>query len=413
MLTLRYLVRLIAAFLARFKGIFLISIALGILAFVVLQLLGPTIFSRSTEKIGITGRYRTDNLPDFIIGKVGDGLTKLDKSGVVEPSKEVTSDTIGYDFSDVEIELPDEKTIVFKLQNAFSPFPTVVSKPTFKKGLLGTGAWRVKNITVAGGYVQELILTNKKEGKIIYRFYPTEERAKLAYKLGQIDTLINIYDPTPLDTWKTVKTTTEPNSNQVISIFFNVQDKFLSDKTLRQALVYAVDKESFDGERAYGPLPPTSWAYNPQVKTYKYDKLRAKELIEELDEEQIKDLEIKLVTTPVLLPTAERITKYWEAIGVKTVLQVSSGIPPDYQALLAVFEIPKDPDQYSIWHSTQTATNISNYQNPRIDKLLEDGREELTLIERSKIYLDFQRFLVEDSPAAFLYHPTSFTLDRK
>ena len=440
MLTLRYLVRLLAAFLARFKGIFLISIALGIISFMVLQLLGPTLFSRSTKKIGITGRYRTDNLPNFIIGEVGDGLTKLDESGVVEPSlasswetpdkgktwyfhlrddiywqdgKEVTSDTIGYDFSDVEIELPDEKTVVFKLQNAFSPFPTVLSKPTFKKGLLGTGAWRVKNITVAGGYVQELILTNKEEGKIIYRFYPTEERAKLAYKLGQIDTLINIYDPIPLDTWKTVNAVKGSNSNQVISIFFNVQDKYLSDKTLRQALVYAIDKESFDGERAYGPLPPTSWAYNPQVKTYGYDKLRAKELIENLDEEQIKDLEIKLVTTPILLPTAERIAKYWEAIGVKTVLQVSSGIPADYQALLAVFEIPKDPDQYSIWHSTQTATNISNYQNPRIDKLLEDGREELTMVERSKIYLDFQRFLVEDSPAAFLYHPTSYTINRK
>ncbi len=166
MLTLRYLIRLIKAFLTRFKGILLIGVALGIVFFVVLQILGPTVFTRSTERIGITGRYRTDNLPDFIIEKVGDGLTKLDENGIAEPSlasswetpdkgktwffhldeerfwqddKKVTSDTIGYDFSDVEIELPDDKTIVFKLQNAFSPFPTVVSKPTFKKGLLGTG----------------------------------------------------------------------------------------------------------------------------------------------------------------------------------------------------------------------------------------------------------------------------------
>ncbi len=440
MLTLRYLIRLIAAFLGRFKGLLFLSFALGILSFIILRILGPTLFSQSTEKIGITGRYRADNLPDSIISKVGDGLTKVDESGVVEPSlasswetpdkgktwffylrddiywqdgKQVTSDTIKYDFSDVEIETPDEKTIVFKLQNAFSPFPTVVSKPTFKKGLLGTGEWRVKKITVAGGYTQELILTNKKEGKIIYRFYPTEERAKLAYKLGYIDRLINLYDPTPLDTWKTVKTVKESNNSQVVSVFFNVQDRYLSEKSLRQALVYAIDNKSFDEERAYGPLSPASWAYNPQVKTYSYDKLRAKELINELDEEQIKDLEIKLVTTPILLPTAERIAKYWEAIGVKTVLQVSSGIPIDYQALLAVIEIPKDPDQYSMWHSTQASTNISNYQNPRIDKLLEDGRAELTIVERSKIYLDFQRFLVEDSPAAFLYHSPAYTISRK
>ncbi|MBU0845709.1 ABC transporter substrate-binding protein [Patescibacteria group bacterium] len=426
--------------MTRFKGILFLSFALGILSFVILNLLGPTLLSRSTKKIGITGRFRTDNLPDFIINNVSDGLTKLDESGVVEPSlasswetpdkgktwffylrddiywqdgKKVTSETIGYDFSDVEIETPDEKTVIFKLSNAFSPFPTVVSKPTFKKGLLGTGEWRVKNITVAGGYVQELVLTNKEEGKIIYRFYPTEERAKLAYKLGHVDRLINIYDPTPLDSWKSVEIVKESNDNQVVSIFFNVQDKYLSEKSLRQALVYAIDKESFDGERAYGPLSPTSWGYNPQVKTYGYDESRAKELIEELDEEQTKDLEIKLLTTPILLPTAERIAKYWEAIGVKTVLQVSSGVPADYQALLAVFEIPKDPDQYSIWHSTQSSTNISNYQDPRIDKLLEDGRAELTILERSKVYLDFQRYLVEDSPAAFIYHPTSYTVNRK
>jgi len=33
--------------------------------------------------------------------------------------------------------------------------------------------------------------------------------------------------------------------------------------------------------------------------------------------------------------------------------------------------------------------------------------------ERKKFYLDFQRFLIEDSPAAFLYHPVSYTIVRK
>ena len=75
-------------------------------------------------------------------------------------------------------------------------------------------------------------------------------------------------------------------------------------------------------------------------------------------------------------------------------------------------DIPKDPDQYVLWHSTQP-TNISKYKNPRIDKLLEDGRVELNQETRKKIYLDFQRFLVEDSPAIFLYHPSFFTVLKK
>ena len=89
-----------------------------------------------------------------------------------------------------------------------------------------------------------------------------------------------------------------------------------------------------------------------------------------------------------------------------------TSVPVDYDAFLATVDIPKDPDQYSLWHSTQATTNISKYKNPRIDKLLEDGRTELDQDTRKKIYLDFQRFLVEDVPAIFLYHPIFYTISR-
>ena len=107
------------------------------------------------------------------------------------------------------------------------------------------------------------------------------------------------------------------------------------------------------------------------------------------------------------------IAKDWEKVGIKVNLQVISQIPSDYQAFLAIFDIPDDPDQYSMWHSTQTATNITRYQDPRIDKLLEDGRSEINIDARKRIYFDFQRFLVEDSPAVFLYYPTIYTIGRE
>jgi ABC-type transport system substrate-binding protein len=128
---------------------------------------------------------------------------------------------------------------------------------------------------------------------------------------------------------------------------------------------------------------------------------------------KIEKISINLSTAPILLDKAEAIADDWRAAGVEVNLNVISNIPSDYQAFLAIFDIPDDPDQYSIWHSTQTSTNITNYQNPRIDKLLEDGRSEIDSIARKKIYLDFQRFLVEDSPAAFLYYPTTYSVSRK
>ncbi len=122
---------------------------------------------------------------------------------------------------------------------------------------------------------------------------------------------------------------------------------------------------------------------------------------------------IKLVTTPPLLSIAEQIANHWREAGIKTTVQVSSIVPDEYQTFLTILDIPKDPDQYAFWHSTQTQTNLSGYKNPRIDKLLEDGRTQLAIEERRKIYLDFQRFLLEDIPAAFLYHPAIYTIKRK
>ena len=111
---------------------------------------------------------------------------------------------------------------------------------------------------------------------------------------------------------------------------------------------------------------------------------------------------------------AESIKKNWEEVGVKSIMQISSVVPTDFQAYLTILDVPNDPDQYLIWHSTQKdSTNISKFGNVRVDKLLEDGRLELSSEARRTLYLDFQRFLLEELPASFLYHPVTYTITRK
>jgi len=429
-----------SAYISRFKGIVFLGVLLGALIFILFRYISQLVFITNTSRIGITGRYRTESLPPSIVNMIGEGLTQIDESGNVVPKlarswetpdkgktwvfqldedtlwqdgEKLTSDSVNYTFSDVEIERPDEKTIVFKLQEPFSVFPTVVSRPTFKQGLLGTGEWKVLKISLGfSDFVQELTLVNQEKEKRLFKFYPTEEQTKLAFKLGEVDEIRGIFNPNPFTDWPTAKISKLTNENRVVVIFFDTQDSKLSDKSLRQTLAYSMVK-SYDGERAISPISPNSWAHNPTVKDYDQDIDRARKFIDELPEEFKQDLSIKLVTTPVLLTIAEKIADDWENVGVKTQIQVSSGIPIQFQAFLAIFDTPTDPDQYSIWHSTQTSTNISKYRNPRIDKLLEDGRVELDIEGRKKIYLDFQRFLVEDSPAVFLYHPSLYKIERK
>jgi len=213
MLKIRYFFRLVWAFIKRFKGILIVGIAVGIGLFFLSRFIAPALFGHGQDRIGVAGRFQTDNLPAEILSLVSRGLTKVDESGFPEPDlasswetpdkgktwifhlkdnlywqdgKKVTSKTIDYNFSDVEVEKPDEKTIVFKLKEPFSPFPGVVSRPVFKQGLLGIGDWKVTKASLVSNYIQTLVIRSPDRHKKTYRFYPTEERAKLALKLGDL-----------------------------------------------------------------------------------------------------------------------------------------------------------------------------------------------------------------------------------
>jgi peptide/nickel transport system substrate-binding protein len=441
MLQLKLTLSLLKAFWARFKKIILAAAFGGVLVFLFWHYLSPLFPGFNQKTIGLTGKFRLDNLPDFILAQVSQGLTKYAPDGQPKPDlaeswqgadsgktwtftlkknlfwqdkKPITSQDLNYTFSDALVEKPNPEQIVFKLKNAFSPFPGVVSRPVFKKGFLGSGLWRLKKITLSGNNLEKLTLihTQNRE-RLIYKFFSTEERAKLGFKLGEVDQLTGIINPAPLDAWKNVMVTGKVDTQRYVAVFLNsAKGKLTADKNLRQALNYATNKNTLGEKRALGPISPESWAFNSQVKPYDFDREHAQELLKNLSKETRDNLKLNLATTPVLLPVAEKIARNWQAIGVKTEIKVSPApTESEFDALLIIVEIPLDPDQYALWHSSQTS-NIARYQNQRIDKLLEDGRIETNLETRRKIYLDFQRFLVEDSPAIFLYHPVTYTISR-
>ncbi len=437
----RYFVRLTLAFINRFKLIFFVGILLGIFSFIFLTILIPRL-PRQTEKIGIIGEYSTNNLPDSIVKMIGSGLTTLDKLGQAQPAiaeswaasdsgkiwtfnvgknlhwqdkTSVTTADINYNFSDVSVANPDKYTIVFKLKTPLADFPVILAKPIFKQGLLGVGEWRVTGLTLAGNFIETLTLMDSNNDRKIFKFYPTEARAKLAFELGQVEKVVDLATAKPFDTWNTAKVTGNMDQQRYVAVFFNTADNVVGDKDMRQALSYGINKSMWKDNRALGPISPNSWAYNPSVKPYDHDIDRAKELIDaaKIDPAARKSLKVTLTTSPNLLDVANKIAKDWKEIGVDTSIQVTSFVPDSYQAFLATYDIPTDPDQYNTWHSTQNATNITKYKNTRIDKLLEDGRLEVDQTKRKGVYFDFQKFLLEDAPAAFLYYPTYYSVTKK
>lgn len=390
-------------------------------------------FNRPSVSQGLIGIYTLDSLPLYVTNLLSKSLVSLDKSLKPQPDlasgwqvnnnatvytfklkeglvwndgSSLKSSDIKFNLPETETSYPNSSTIEFKLADSFAPFPTFLTSPVFKENsLIGLGKYKLAQTKVSQGVAIKLVLRPKEDKslpRITIRFYPDEKTARTAFELGEIDALIGGGEPEtfknqPLLAFKKLTT-----FNKLTAIFYNTKDNLLSDKNLRRALSFASPSMPFE-ERAKTPIPPVSWAYNHEAKNYLNNLEMAKTYLDKVSLN--KEDQIILTTIPTLKNLGETIINVWKQIGIPSVLRIESGIPQNFQALLIQESIPFDPDQYLLWHSTQTKTNPSKYSSPRIDKDLEDGRKSADLEIRKEKYLDFQKVLVEDAPATFLYFP--------
>lgn len=440
---LRFYWRFFTAFISKYFTIIILGGLFGSISF----MSSPKLASffpknRSIYSIAMVGRFTQTDIPQQIQQQISFGLTFVDTSGIAVPAlassweitdegktynfkinesilwqdgSKIKSKDINYQFRDAQISYPDDGHLVIKLKDPFSPLTSVVAKPVFKSGLLGLGSYKVTSIKRNGNFITSLTLipVDKKINtpKLVYHFYPSSSIARTAFKLGQVDTIVDLTDISDLSSWPNVRTDSVVHTDRFIGVFFNNNDQFMggsNGKNIRQALAYGIDKSRFNN-RAFSPISPNSWAYNSDVKKYEYSVQKAKDMLSKSDK---LPPEINISTVPAYLSIAESIQKDWQILGLKVNVATQPDINDNFQVLVIAQAIPQDPDQYNLWHSTQ-ATNITHYHNPRIDKLLEDGRKISDFEQRKSIYLDFQRFLGEDVPVIFLFHPTTYNLSKK
>lgn len=395
--------------------------------------------------IGLVGAYEPERLPLFIQQKISRGFTQIEDNGTPkedlamswEVSKEgtryfyhlqkgllwhdgteFTAHDVNYNFKDVVIAPADRYTLKVELNEPFAPLPTLLSRPLFKSGLIGLGEYQVVRLERQGPFVESLLLqsvpqtalSDSYQKKLIeYRFYPTQKDAALSFQLGEVDSLDYLNSiPSELEKENNVTISKKVLDDRYLGLFFNLQHDPLGEKELRQALSYATP--ALDGERVLSPISDKSWAYNASVRDYSYDMDLAKSTLEKA---KFNGVEVTLSTFPEYLQYADQIVKSWKEAGVNAQVRIVHALPVDYEVFLGVQEIPSDPDQYPMWHSTQEQSNITHYNNPKIDKLLEEGRKTLDQDKRAEIYREFQRYLVEDVPVHFLIHPVVYTITRK
>jgi peptide/nickel transport system substrate-binding protein len=295
--------------------------------------------------------------------------------------------------------------------------------------------------------------------RVELRFYPSYEHTIAAYEAGEVMG----FGPILAEDMDRARAN---SSLQILSarlseyslIYLNLENpgtSFFQDKRVRQALLYALDRQKLidqvlqgQGMIIHSPMLPQSWAFDPEVKRYLYDPERALELLEnarwvlpdpnkktfdELDPEdaevRVKDgqqLEFTLITNevPNQVALAHAVAEQWGKVGVRVHVQavsmseltLSHLIPREFDAALLQWQAQPDPDPYPMWHSTQRegGQNYSGFDNRDADEAIEVARQLSDRSERTKLYQQFQAIFAEEVPAILLYQPIyAYGVDRQ
>jgi peptide/nickel transport system substrate-binding protein len=347
-----------------------------------------------------------------------------------------------------EVTVVDETTVEFTLNEPFAPFMSNLASPTglivspaaveqhgddFGRNPVGTGPFKFEewqsNARVVASRNEEYWDGAPPLEAVVFRPI-TDTNTRVAEMLsGGIDVLLET-PPDSIDTFRQDANYTvhEAIGPHVWYVMLNMKEGPFTDQRVRQAVNYAVNKESLvndvlqgTAEVANGPTPPAfNWAYNEEVEPYPYDPERARELLAEAGAE---GAELKFYVTeggsgmldPVPMGTA--IQADLAAVGLNVEIETYewntflAEVNPGLEGKADMAEMAwmtTDPDtlpyltlRTEAWPE-RGGFNSSYYSNPKVDELLNDARTSTDPEERAQLYKQMQEIVHEDAPWLFV-----------
>ncbi len=380
---------------------------------------------------------------------------------------------------DVQVQAVDAYTVVFDLPQAYAPFleqttlgllpahlleglsPAEVGQHRFNQQPIGTGPFRLEMLTAdyarlvphAQYYGPRPYLST-----LDFRFYPDAASALSAYERGEVMGLGGLA-PEFLD-----RVASQPDLNLFSSLFYgyglvvlNNRQPIFADRQVRQALLYALNRQALIDDVLYGqgvvahsPIMPGHWAYEPDVQHYDLDVAQGTRLLDEAGwrhtqspdfvpedgsfqvpsfhgprEKDGQPFAFTLLTddNPVHQRLAESLIKQWSRLGARAKVQVVSISERDellasyrFDAVLLEVALPADPDLYAWWHSTQAdgGQNYAGFANFAADAALQQGRLVTKRAQRWAFYRAFQQIFAREVPAILLYYPVyTYGIDQR
>lgn len=356
------------------------------------------------------------------------------------------------------VEAPDPRTVVFRLSRQWLELSAnlipiaIIPEGTFETQAqkpLGTGAFKFTRYDESQQVVDMEAHDNYWEGapnikhlRVKVILDANTQQAELV--AGRVDLAIN----TALSPDAYVNLAKNPNLQLVQSpgvnvqyIGFNSEQKPVNDARVRQAIAYAIDRESIiknllqgQARIAHSILPQESWAYSPEQKTYSYDPAQAKKLLDEANfPDPDGDGPKMRFKEPISFKISASNSVVRQYVGVMQNSLREVGIPANIETLEdntlreaqrnGQFQLVagrwvggnQDPIFLRDLFTFLTGGNFNRgrYRNAELDKIL---GEAVTTVDRAKaktLYAQAQDLISREMPMFPLWYANNMIIARK
>ena len=301
-----------------------------------------------------------------------------------------------------------------------------------ENNIIGSGMFKLKEWVAGDRIVLErneyFKEANSNIKEIIIKFIPEANSRMIMLETGEVDIAEALL---PLDFQKISKeddkfTTVEMQSSSNMFIGFDLRDKHLSDKRVRQAIAYAINNQDivdsiYNGSAtvATSPIPKITTGHNENSNPYEQNIEKAKELLAEAGYPNGFDIVLNVNEDNQRVDTAVVIQDNLKAIGINVQIKTYQ-----WASYVAFVENPSqekgmflmawniandDPDEllYPLYHSSQidAHTNVVFYKNEDFDSLISKARETIDKEKRIDLYKKAQDIIQEDLPHYAILYP--------
>lgn len=265
--------------------------------------------------------------------------------------------------------------------------------------------------------------------EVEFRFYVDPATRSPALESGQVQVIGEVppVDAARLDQSSEFQILQVPTPGQPLQFLVNTDRPPTDDLRVRQALLYATDRQAlvdavFMGYSppAYGPLNRATWGYNPDVESlYPYDPDRAGQLLEEagwtdsngdgVRERSGEPLRLQAILAGwgYVPEVGQLLQDQYRQVGI----QLDTQVIPAYPAMVAAVAageyhlIPfnlsgSDPHiLHAMFHSSNVGggLNWSQVQDPELDALLDRGMQAQDREDRAMVYAEIQQRIMDQA----------------